>query len=116
GDEDVAWIWFDRHLDTGHGADLSRPGARTVEDRGGEDVARGGANPLDAVAASIDAGHGNPLEECRAQRPGGVRVAGGDRMRARDAVAGTERSAEDVVAGDDGSQLAKLRGLDKASV
>ena len=32
GDEDVAWVGLNRNGDSGHFADLARPGARAVED------------------------------------------------------------------------------------
>src|SRR6266446_10017364 len=56
GDEDVARVWVDRHVDAGHGADLARPGAGAVEHMWGCEVAGRRLDAADARAVPDDGG------------------------------------------------------------
>src|SRR6202011_2857032 len=96
-DRDVTAIWEDGNLQAGHAPDRRRPRTGAIENEARRHVAGRGAHSLDSAAGNIDAGDRNALFQARPQTPRGSRVPGGDVGRARDAVGGTERAAEDVV-------------------
>src|SRR5712692_6414098 len=96
-DSDVPPIRQDRNLETGHAADRWCPRPCAVEHQPRGHVARRRANTSHMSRRDIDTRDRDPFLESRAEAASGGRVARCDVGWARDAVAGAERAAEDVL-------------------
>src|SRR5205809_766678 len=99
-----------------HGAELAGARDGAVEHVWCGEVAIRRLDAGDARAISDDGRGRDPFHELHAQPPARAGVSGGDRVRARDSVAGAEGGAEDVVAGHQRRELAHLGRVDPPGV